>query len=153
MNRRRMFAMSFALIVVLSISVPVARASEWDQQTKLVFSEAVEVPGRVLPPGSYWFVLANDDFDRDIVQIFSSDRSTLYAMVQTVPAERQQPSDKTTLTLAERPSGRPEALLTWFYPGETTGHEFIYSAREEKELSRDVRQNVPAESLGYAGEN
>jgi hypothetical protein len=100
----------------------------------------VEIPGHVLPAGSYLFVLANNDFDRQIVEIFSSDRSTLFATVQTVPVERLEPVGDTVLTFAERPSDKPEAILTWFYPGESTGHEFVYSRNEGRELAADEHE-------------
>jgi hypothetical protein len=34
--------------------------------------------------------------------------------------------DKAILQLEERPSGQPEALKAWFYPGDNTGIEFVY---------------------------
>jgi hypothetical protein len=149
MNYRRILAMAFALITALSFGASVSRADDRSQLTKLTFSQAVEVPGQVLPPGSYWFVLADLGSERNVVQIFSEDWSTLYATVLTIPAERQQPSDGITLTFAERPSSQPEAVLTWFYPGKAYGHEFVYPAWEEHQLSPSVRQSVAVESSTY----
>lgn len=68
---------------------PAARAGMRDQATKIIFNQSVQVPGCVLPAGSYWFVLSNvADADCDTVQIFSSDSSKLYATVETEPVER-----------------------------------------------------------------
>jgi hypothetical protein len=128
-------------------------ADTWNQETTITFSEPVEIPGQVLPAGTYWFVLADSTSNRNIVRIFSADKSLLYATLYTVPSERREPSDDTILTFADSPSGEHEAILTWFYPGQTTGHEFIYSKRENEELSRNVHQNVvtePAEFSTYA---
>jgi hypothetical protein len=36
---------------------------------------------------------------------------------------------------AERGSAQPEAIVTWFYPGETSGREFLYPKQVEKELA------------------
>jgi len=144
----------FAMILV-TLTAPFVRADEWDEQTKVQFSQAMEIPGAVLPAGSYWFVLVNSDSSRDVVRIFSSDWSKLYATLQTVPTERQHPSGDTTFTFAERPAAKPEAILTWFYPGTTTGHEFRYSKAEEKELAQDVHQNLISnpDGSGFAGGN
>jgi hypothetical protein len=64
----------------------------------------------------------------------------LFATIQTVPTERARETDRTSVTLAERPDGQPAALVTWFYPGIDTGHEFLYSKQEEKELTQDAKQ-------------
>jgi hypothetical protein len=145
-------SLAFAIAVISSfVAVPALRADEWNQAAKVKFNEAVEIPGSVLPAGTYWFVLANDDANRNLVQIFSSDCSVLYATLDTIPKERQTSTSDSTFTFAERPFDRPEAVLTWFYPGETTGHEFIYSRNEEREVARDIHQTINAGFQGYAG--
>jgi Protein of unknown function (DUF2911) len=151
MNHRKLFATALFLMVAFSTSVLSARADEWNQRTKLTFSESVEIPGQTLPAGTYWFVLATSDSDRNIVQIFNADQSVLCATLFTAPRERERASTDTTLTFAERSSSEPEAILTWFYPGQTTGHEFLYPKNEEKELAHDALQNVVADSSGFAG--
>jgi hypothetical protein len=32
------------------------------------------------------------------------------------------------------------ALVTWFYPGNDIGHEFVYSKQVESELAQDAKQ-------------
>ncbi len=129
------FVIAFALIFELT-----AHADEDNQMTKISFSEAVQVPGRVLPAGTYQFVLARDESSRDIVQIFNADGTALVTTVQTIPTERAREADGISITLAQRPDGQPEALVSWFYPGTQTGHEFLYSKQEEKELTQDAKQ-------------
>ncbi|MGD0466968.1 MAG: hypothetical protein ABSA54_01200 [Terriglobales bacterium] len=145
---------SLAIVVCLILAcmafLPAARADEWNEATKLMFREPVEIPGSVVPAGTYWFVLFDDQGDRNIVQIFSSDRSTLYATVFTASAERMQSTDHTEIKFAERPHSRPEALLKWYYPGLLTGHEFLYPKREEKELRRDAKQDVVTQPVKVA---
>lgn len=153
MNHRRLFAIMLFFMMAFSISVPMARADASNQQTQITFSQPVEIPGQVLAAGTYLFVLANTGSSLDTVQVFSADRSELYATLFTVSKKRQQASDDTTLTFAERPSSKPEAILTWFYAGRTTGHEFLYPREEAKELSRDVHQTQPVEASAYASGN
>lgn len=124
-----------------------ARADEWNQQTKLSFSQPVEIPGRVLPAGTYWFVLANSQFDRNLVEIFSSDWSEKYATLQTIPEYRAESTGNTEVEFAERPHNQPEALLSWYYPGRLTGHEFLYSSQNEKAFARDIKEDVAAPVL------
>jgi len=133
------------LLLAFAIILPAARADEYDQASQLTFSQPVQIPGRVLPAGTYWFVLADISIaNRNIIHIFNSDRSTLYATVSTITAERAQSSDHTALTFAERDSTQPSAILDWFYPGRKTGHEFLYAAQNEKELASAKHQTVVA---------
>lgn len=121
--------------------LPAARASEEDQATKLTFSESVQIPGRVLAAGSYWFVL-DPGTGAKVVRIFNSDRSILYATLQTVSAKHLESRDKTEITSVDRGGTRPEAIVTWFYPGRTIGHEFVYSKQEQRDLARDKQKVV-----------
>jgi len=133
------------LLLAFAIILPAARADEYDQASQLTFSQPVQIPGRVLPAGTYWFVLADTSIaNRNIIHIFNSDRSTLYATVSTITAERAQSSDHTALTFAERDSTQPSAILDWFYPGRKTGHEFLYAAQDENELASAKHQTVVA---------
>ncbi len=50
MINRKVFTVGLALAFLM---LPVTRASEEDQATKLTFSESVQIPGRVLPAGTY----------------------------------------------------------------------------------------------------
>jgi len=147
MNVRTCLAIGFCFILACMVFLPAARADEWNQMTKMEFSEPVEIPGAVLPAGTYWFVLLDDSSNRDIVRIFSSDWSKLYATLFRVPTERMQSTDRTEIKFAERPHSQPEALFKWYYPGLLTGHEFSYPQKEEKELTRDAKQDVVARPM------
>src|SRR5258706_15821961 len=133
------------LLLAFAIILPAARADEYDQASQLTFSQPVQIPGRVLPAGTYWFVLADTSIgNRNIIHIFNSDRSTLYATISTIAAERAQASDHTAFTFAERESTQPSAIVTWFYPGRKTGHEFIYPPQDERELASAKHETVVA---------
>jgi hypothetical protein len=123
----------------------IGHADEFDQSTTFTFSAPVRIPGnKVLPAGTYLFKLADSDFDQNIVQIFNSEGTRLYATVLTNPTDRPEPTGDTKVTLAEQEPGRADALLTWFYPGRLTGHEFVYSRHEEEQLAHDTQQTVAA---------
>jgi hypothetical protein len=116
-----------------------AHADEDDQATEITFSQPIQVPGQVLPAGTYLFKLLSGD-DLDIVQIFNSNQTHLYATLETIASESQPVSNDATVTLAEQGLGKPDVLLKWFYPGNETGHEFVYSNQVEKQMAQDQLQ-------------
>jgi hypothetical protein len=120
-----------------------AHADLGDQSTEITFNQPIQIPGQVLPAGSYLFKLLNGD-NLDVVEIFNSDRTHLYAILETIPSKARKVPDDTTVTLVEQGAGQPDVLLTWFYPGSETGHEFIYSNQLEKQIAQDKQQNVIA---------
>jgi hypothetical protein len=122
------------LLLAFAIVLPEARADQFDQASKLTFNQPVQIPGRVLPAGTYWFVVADTSVaNRNIIHIFNSDRSMLYATLLTNGSARLQGNDETTITFAERGAAKPEAIVDWFYPGRTIGHQFVYPTRDERE--------------------
>jgi hypothetical protein len=113
---------------ILVLTIPwVAKADEWNKATIVTFSKPVEIPGMVLKAGTYELRLLDSPSDRHVVQILNADGTHLYENVLTIPAYRTEPSDKTVFTFEERAQGAPEALSSWFYPGDNSGQEFIYS--------------------------
>ena len=135
MNNRKTFVTLGSLLAFL-ILLPSARAAEYDQATKLAFNRQVQIPGRVLPAGTYWFVLDDNLGSRNIVEIFNSDRSQLYARVFTNNVETLTAANETTITFAEREQMEPVTILSWFYPGQSFGHQFVYSRGEEQKLAQ-----------------
>ncbi|MGA7294086.1 MAG: hypothetical protein WBW53_06460 [Terriglobales bacterium] len=144
MKKRTLFATVLSLIMAFSVAVPLARADEANQKTEITFSAPVRIPGQTLPAGTYWFQLTNTDNNLNLVQIYNGTFSHVYASLLTAPVLRGQSRSHTTLTFAEQPKNRPEALLAWYYPGDLTGHQFLYRKPVEKMLARDVHQQIVA---------
>jgi hypothetical protein len=134
-------ALSTLLVGGAAWLAPVAKADEWDKQTVLTFNEPVEVPGKILPTGTYVFRLADSQSDRNVVQVFTEDQKQLLATILAIPAYRIEPTGNTVVTFDERPSGSPEALHKWFYPGDTYGFEFVYP---KSEMQLAVKSEPPA---------
>jgi hypothetical protein len=131
------------LLVGLLLATSI-RADEWNKKTVVTFTDPVQIPGAVLPAGTYVFKLMDSASDRTIVQIFNADETHLFATIMTIPDYRPNPSDKTILSFAERPVGQPEALETWFYPGDNYGQEFVYPKRKAIELAQVNKRSVPS---------
>ena len=144
------FVVAFVLSVILFAEV-YAHADESNQSTKLTFSKPIEIPGQFLPAGTYLFKQA-DLNDLNLVRIFSADGTRLYATIQTISTQRAEPSGDAVVTLAQQPNGRPDALLKWFYPGDTTGHEFVYPKQEAQQLAQYGQQTIPVKETAEAGD-
>ena len=138
MNNRKTLV-TLGSLLALMILLPSARAAQYDQATKLTFNRQVQIPGRVLPAGTYWLVLADHLGSRNIVEIFNSDRSKLYATLLTNNVESLSTTNETTITFAESEPMAPETILSWFYPGQTVGHQFVYPSVEEQKLAQATR--------------
>lgn len=135
---RKTLSIVFGFILACGVLLPAAHADAWNQETELTFNEPVELPHVTLPAGSYWFILAKGPDNRNVVEVFNHNWNRLYATFITVPTIRAKVTGHTQLTFAERPSNRPQALLKWYYPGRTTGHEFLFPAKQMKRLENDV---------------
>lgn len=140
----------FVIASVLFLEVA-AHADEADQSTKLTFSKPVEIPGQILPAGTYLFKVDTDNLN--LVRIFNRDGTRLYSTLLTVATERPEATGDTVVVFAEsEAAGKPEALVKWFYPGRTTGTEFVYSNHEEQQLAQDRQQTIVAKETAEAGD-
>lgn len=140
--RRRCWVMLYSAVLGLGLTTIRATADEWDKKTVVTFNMPVEVPGKILQPGTYVFKLLDSPSDRHIVQIYDADQKKLYATILAVPNYRLKPSDKPVISFEERPSGQPEALRAFFYPGDNFGQEFVYPHKRAMELAKRTNQNV-----------
>ncbi|MFZ0519801.1 MAG: hypothetical protein WAL95_02185 [Candidatus Acidiferrales bacterium] len=135
---------TIVLLLAFLMILPGARADETNQATKVTFNQAVQIPGRVLPAGTYWFMLPQDITDHNQVRIYNSDRTVFYGTVITINAVRVQTTDKSAFTFTEHSSTQPQALVTWFYPGETIGHQFLYPKQVSTELAKAKQVTIVA---------
>jgi len=117
---------AFALLLLLA---PGVRATEWDQKVVATFNGPVEIPGHVLPAGTYVFKLFDSLGSREVVQVSNSDESRVLALTIAIPHYRPYPTEKAAFVFEERGGDSPQAIQAWYYPGYTSGHEFIYGAR------------------------
>ena len=126
MKYLRMFAVSVGVLFICGLFGPRALADDYNQETKVTFNVPVEIPGKVLLPGTYDFRLMDSESFRDAVQIFNEDGTQLIATVFTAPAYRSDSTDKAVMTFERMHAGSPEAIKEWFWPGDLVGHEFLY---------------------------
>jgi hypothetical protein len=145
--RKQLGIIVASLVLVLGLVATTSKAMDWNyrQATKFTFSQPVEIPGTVLPAGTYWFELVDSETNRDTILVFDQDRMNFITSFPSIPDYRVSPVGDTEVTLAEPSTEHPAALLTWFYPGHSIGHEFYYSSGERDRLSEQQVLTVKAE--------
>src|SRR6202022_3774948 len=146
----------FCLLAITMFGTTVlssARADTWNKKTVVTFTQAVEVPGKVLPAGTYTFQLLDSPSDRHIVQIFNADGSQIITTILAINNYRLQPTGATVMKFNERPGDSPEALRAWFYPGDNFGQEFVYPKVRAIELAQTAKVIVPAVALDTIDDN
>ena len=149
MSVRKALHLIAAAVVAVVVIVPMATAAEAHEATMVTFTQSVEISGKVLPAGSYWFELVGDAFNRNLVRVYSEDRSTVYLTEITINTQHQERAADTNVTFAERGSSQPDALLEWRVAGETVGHEFQYSKSERQELALARNTTATAHHSGF----
>jgi hypothetical protein len=134
MKFRRALLTFLAVCSVGAVLPRMAAADEWDKRTTLTFSKAVEIPGKVLPAGTYVFQLADSPVNRHAVEVFAQDGRIL-AIVFTIPTARPTATDETRIMFDEQRASAPAPIKKWFYPGELGGEEFIYRHKRTVDAS------------------
>ena len=117
-----------AILLVLSLSSR-AMADDWDRKTIVTFDQDVEIPGQVLPAGTYVFNLFRSNADRFIVQVWDGSESQLLATLMTIGDSYPNPRGKAYFVLdtSATDEGYPPAVVSWFFAGTDEGRDFIYS--------------------------
>src|ERR1700680_419014 len=139
--RSVLYALCTALLC--AALTPSAMADQWNKKTVITFDAPVEIPGKVLPAGTYVFILYDSQADRHIVQVWNEDRTKLLATGLAIPNSKLEPAGKTILRFEERSGDEPQALRAWFYPGDNFGQEFVYPKTRATQLAVASNTNVP----------
>lgn len=135
------------IILLGGIFAAQAGAQTFNKRTNVTFSQPVEVPGRVLPAGSYTFTVLESMTARNILQIWNEDKTNLITTIMAIPDYRLEPTGETVIEYHERPANAPKALRAWFYPGDHFGMEFVYPKARATELAVETKEIVPAETV------
>jgi hypothetical protein len=114
------------LLGVLATSVTGA-SFDASRTTYFTFSGNVQMPGVVLPAGTYIFEIVNPNGGSDVVRVLSRDRKKTHLMKLTRSIYRESRGDlKASIALGETPAGTPPPVKAWYPQSETRGREFIY---------------------------
>lgn len=143
MLNKRLITTTCAAAILTTMSALPVRAQTMDSRTEFTFNQPVELPGVTLPPGTYIFRFADATTGRKVMQVTAKDSTNkTYGMFLTINAERPRPSNDAELRFLETPAGRPTAVKTWWYPGNSIGREFIYPKSQARRLAQATNQTV-----------
>ena len=131
-----------AVACVAGLSVATAFAQTPDKRTLFTFSGPVAMPGVTLPAGQYLFRLADPNTSGNVVQVLSADGKKPYGMFFSLRSERFEAAPKPEVRFMETAKGMPAAIKTWWYPGETTGYEFIFPKDQARKLAQGASEPV-----------
>ena len=153
---KRLFTAS-VLVVLVHVMASGADAFTSDKRTYFTFNQSVALPGVTLPAGTYMFRLADPDTSRRVIQVSDKNGTQSYALLLTMPAYRTDAAKDSEIRFLETAAGAPRAINAWWYVGDTTGYQFMYSKQQLAELNR-VNQPEPVaavteESPGLAAES
>ena len=126
-------------VTLLALPAP-AVAQPLDKPVIFTFSGPVTLPGVTLPTGTYLFRTPTPD--RNIVQVLSADGTKLYGHFFAISAHRSAPAEKPEVRFMETASGMPQAIRTYWYPGEGRGFELIYPTEQARRLARGASESV-----------
>ena len=129
MYRTMFTGITCLMLMGATFLAPKVRADESDEKTIVTVNEPVQVPGKVLPAGTYVFKLLDPD-DRTVVAIYDDREMHLIALIRGIPDYQTKTPGKAVLQFEQRSPGQPEALKAWFYPGYNSGVEFVYPAQQ-----------------------
>jgi hypothetical protein len=130
-----------AMLIGANVAIAVAQGPI-DSRTEFTFNSPVEMPGTTLPPGTYVFRFADPNTSRQVMQVMDKSSNKTYGLFLTISALRAKSSDDAELRFLETPAGNPAAVKTWWYPGNTTGREFIYPKDQARKLASATHSTV-----------
>lgn len=141
---KTLLAMLAVPLLMIAFAPGTRADTSFSKRTVVTFKQPVEIPGQVLPAGTYTIELMESYGNRHIVRFMNADRTKQIAIVLAIPNYRLTATDKTVMTFAERPGAHPDALKAWFYPGDGFGQEFVYPKARATELAQVTHEPVPA---------
>lgn len=144
MNRIRVLPITCSLGLMAILLPRVSQGDEWNKKTSLTVNEPVEIPGKVLQPGTYVLRLADSQSNRHIVQVLNQDETKVESTILAIPNYRLEPTGDSQFGYWEMPAGQPRALKAWFYPGDNFGQEFAYPTEMATTIAQTNNQPVPA---------
>jgi len=131
-------------LLVAMFAVGAGADTKFNKRTVVTFTQPVEIPGQVLPSGTYTIELYESFGNRHIVCVYNADRSKLIATLLAIPNQRLTPTGDNVMKFAEGPGNAPDALKAWFYPGDNFGQEFVYPKARAVELAQVTHESIPA---------
>jgi hypothetical protein len=143
-NIKKVMTAALCLAAFWLVAAPAVYADDWDKATRITVNQPFEIPGTILPAGTYIVKLVDIAGERHVVRFLSEDGKKVYATLIGIPDYRLEPTDKTAITFYESDLNRPRPLHNWFYPGHLFGIEFAYPKTRAVEIATATEEPVVA---------
>jgi hypothetical protein len=147
MRKQFISLLALATLLFALLLAPAIDADTWDKKTVVTFDQDVEIPGQVLPAGTYVFKLFGSNSNRYIVQVWAEGETQLLATLMTLGNSYPNPSGKSyfVLDMTGTDEGYPPAIVSWFFAG-SDGRDFIYPAYSTTKMvnSQEAPDSQPA---------
>jgi len=127
-------------VALLALFTAPANAQPLDKRVIFTFSGPVVLPGVTLPAGTYLFRIATEN--RNIIQVLNGDGTKIYGTFFAISAHRNVRPEKPEVRFMETAATKPHAIRTWWYPGDSTGFEFIYPKEQARLLAKGASESV-----------
>jgi hypothetical protein len=140
--------MTFSRALMLAASTlalgQLLMADQYNKKTKITFSGPVDIPGAVLPAGTYVFKLMDSQSNRNIVQVTNPRGNKVFATILAINDYRVNATSKTITFYKEQAPGTPPKVKSWFYPGDNYGARFVYPKAKAVEIAKVNKAPVPS---------
>jgi hypothetical protein len=146
MKHLRAFLLIGCVAALGVFMVPKAKANWYSENTAVTFKAPVEIPGMVLPAGTYHFRLLEPGTGNNYVEIRNANEQKVLAIVDAVPTYRVNIKDKTVISYVKRAAGAPPAIKDWFFPDRHYGEQFVYSTVKGTPTRMASNMAAPANS-------
>ena len=131
---------SVCAVTLLALFTAPAVAQPLDKRVIFTFSGPVTLPGVTLGAGSYLFRVPAPS--RNVVQVLSADGAKIYGTFFAIGAHTPVRPEEPEVRFMETRSSVPHAIRTWWYPGDSTGFEFIYPKEQALLLAKGAGASV-----------
>lgn len=142
-SKKMAVLLAMATILVLAGSLPAAQADTNGKKITLEFKSATQIPGQVLPPGSYVFEAAGTQAGWNVVKIYNQDGSS---QITTLLAY-QNPQLKNTgepILFYSRHAGIPYPVMEgWFFEGDSAAQQWAYSDKMALKIGEANHTRIP----------
>jgi|RhiMethySRZTD1v2_1073278.scaffolds.fasta_scaffold12274_12 hypothetical protein len=125
--KRRYFAFTAAVALMACAFAVRTGAQSWGQLEKITFSQAVALPGVVLPAGAYTFEIATPNSSANVVRVIHRDTHQVYFAAFTERVRRPgnlRPGQR--MTFGEAVAGEAVPINVWYPGAGAEGHRFLY---------------------------
>ncbi len=136
---REIAIISLAVVLSAGLFVSPARADSSNEEVHFKVNQPVEIPGRVLDPGTYDVRLLG--FGSHVAGVWSPDGSRFYGLVETEPTLRMRRLGRVKVDLSKSGYAAPDRIKDWFYPGDEYGNRLVYPSPKAMHLAQASTPN------------